>query len=93
MVFLFMNHYSISVHSAIDKVLDLIRERYAVCVAAEARLPWSDHDEKFNADLREYVSGCQRLATGTAYWSYHCERYFKHSQVNEKLEVLLDLSI
>ena len=24
--------------------------------------------------------------------SYHCERYFKNSQVNERLEVLLDLS-
>ena len=25
-------------------------------------------------------------------YSYYCERYFKHSQVNEKFEVLLDLS-
>ncbi|RYP18528.1 hypothetical protein DL765_003903 [Monosporascus sp. GIB2] len=92
LVFLFMNEYRISLHSAVDKVLDLLREHYTICVAAEARLPWSEHDEKFNADLREYVDGCHRLATGTAYWSYHCERYFKLAQVNERQEVLLDLS-
>ncbi|RWA13974.1 hypothetical protein EKO27_g1150 [Xylaria grammica] len=78
--------------TAMDKVLDLIRKHYAICVAAEERLPWSKTDEKLNADIREYIRGCQRLATGTAYWSCHCERYFKRSQVNEKGEVLLDLS-
>ncbi|KAI1141424.1 putative pentalenene synthase [Hypoxylon sp. FL0543] len=91
-VLLFMNKDNISVHSAVDKVLDLIRKHYAICVAAEERLPWSEDDEKLNEDIREYVRGCQRLATGTAYWSYSCERYFKQSQVNDKWEVLLDLS-
>ncbi|KAF2972876.1 hypothetical protein GQX73_g740 [Xylaria multiplex] len=89
---LFMNMYNLSLHGAVDKTLDLIREHYALCVAAEERLPWSKTDEKFNENIREYIRGCQRLATGTAYWSYHSERYFKKSQVNEKREVLLDLS-
>lgn len=105
---LFMNTYDLSVHSAIDKVLDLIRDHYQICLAAEARLPWSKDDEKLNEDIREYIRGCQRLATGTACWryvipslriwaayslnSYRCERYFKMSQVNEKQEVVLDLS-
>ncbi|KAI0007588.1 putative pentalenene synthase [Xylariaceae sp. FL0662B] len=89
---LFMNTYNLTLHSAIDKVLDLVREHYAICVAAEERLPWSRDDEKLNADIREYVRGCQRMATGTAYWSYSCERYFKKNQVNDKWEVLLDLS-
>ncbi|KAI1132846.1 terpene synthase [Nemania abortiva] len=92
LVLLFMNEYNLSLKSAVDQVLDLIREHYAICVAAEERLPWSETDEKLNADIREYIRGCQRLATGTAYWSYECERYFKNSQVNEKREVLLDLS-
>ncbi|KAI2464668.1 putative pentalenene synthase [Annulohypoxylon bovei var. microspora] len=91
-VLLFMNKYNLSLKGAIDKVLDLIREHYAICVAAEERLPWSKDDEKLNADIREYVHGCQRLATGTAYWSYSCERYFKQSQLNDEWEVLLDLS-
>jgi hypothetical protein len=68
LVFLLMNTYSLSVHEAVDKVLGLIRERYQICVEAEARLPWSHDDEKLNADIREYVRGCQRLATGTACW-------------------------
>ncbi|KAI0863952.1 terpene synthase [Xylaria cubensis] len=91
-VLLFMNTYDLSLHRAVDKVLDLIRDHYAICVAAEKRLPWSATDEKLNADIREYIRGCQRLATGTAYWSYLCERYFKQSQLNENREVLLDLS-
>ncbi|KAJ8120754.1 hypothetical protein ONZ43_g2619 [Nemania bipapillata] len=89
---LFMNTYDLSLRGAVDQVLDLIREHYAICVAAEERLPWSETDEKLNEDIREYVRGCQRLATGTAYWSYSCSRYFELSQVNEKREVLLDLS-
>ncbi|KAI0873420.1 terpene synthase [Hypoxylon argillaceum] len=92
LVLLFMNEYELSLHSAVDQVLDLIREHYAICVAAEERLPWSKTDEKLNEDIRQYIRGCQRLATGTAYWSYTCERYFKNSQVNENREVLLDLS-
>ncbi|TRX95656.1 hypothetical protein FHL15_003614 [Xylaria flabelliformis] len=67
-VLLFMNTYDLSLHRAVDKVLDLIRDHYAICVAAEKRLPWSATDEKLNADIREYIRGCQRLATGTAYW-------------------------
>ncbi|KAI0477864.1 terpene synthase [Xylariaceae sp. FL0804] len=77
---------------AVDRVLDLIREHYAKCVAAERDLPWSRDDEKLNRDMREYVRGCQRLATGTAYWSYYCERYFKSSQLSEGRELILDLS-
>ncbi|KAI1777451.1 putative pentalenene synthase [Hypoxylon cercidicola] len=93
LVLLFMNKdEDMSLRGAIDKILDLIREHYAICVAAEERLPWSKDNEKLNEDIREYVRGCHRLATGTAYWSYACERYFKQSQVNDKFEVLLDLS-
>ncbi|KAI1334097.1 terpene synthase [Xylariaceae sp. FL0016] len=92
LVLLFMNKDKLSLQGAVDKVLDLIRDHYRICVAAEERLPWSETDDKLNADIREYVRGCQRLATGTAYWSYYCERYFKSSQVNEQREVLLDLS-
>ncbi|KAI1737472.1 terpene synthase [Xylaria scruposa] len=91
-VLLFMNTYDLSLHRAVEKVLDLIRDHYAICVAAEKRLPWSATDEKLNADIREYIRGCQRLATGTAFWSYSCERYFKQSQLNDNREVLLDLS-
>ncbi|KAI1175881.1 terpene synthase [Nemania sp. FL0916] len=91
-VLLFMNSYKLSLRSAIDRVLDLIREHYDICVAAEERLPWSKTDDKLNDDIREYIRGTQRLATGTCYWSYLCERYIKNSQVNEKWEALLDLS-
>ena len=63
-----MNTYKMSLQGAIDKVLNLIREHYDICVAAEARLPWSNDDEAFNEVIREYVRGCHRLATGTAYW-------------------------
>ncbi|KAI0905844.1 terpene synthase [Ustulina deusta] len=91
-VLLFMNTYNLSLQGAVDKVLDLIREHYAICVAAEERLPWSESDEKLNEDIREYIRGCQRLATGTAYWSYYSQRYLDSSQVSESREVLLDLS-
>ncbi|KAL7809588.1 terpene synthase [Trichoderma gracile] len=89
---LFMNTDNVSIEEAIDKILGLLQKHYEICVAAEARLPWSETDEKLNEDIREYVRGANRLATGTACWSYNCERYFKLSQVNEKRELLLDLS-
>ncbi|KAI1310572.1 terpene synthase [Xylaria venustula] len=91
-VLLFMNSENLSLKGAVDKVLDLIREHYAICVAAEERLPWSETDQKLNADINEYIKGCHRLATGTAYWSYYSRRYLDSSQVNENREVLLDLS-
>lgn len=106
---LFMNTYQISVHDAINKVLALIKEHYEICLAVEPRLPWSKTDETLNENIREYVKGSQRLATGTAYWrydkstcqpitlltgySYRCERYFKMSQVNGGQEVELELSM
>ena len=65
---LFINHDNLSLQGSIDKVLSLIRERYKVCIAAESRLPWSETDMKMNENIREYICGCQRLATGTAYW-------------------------
>ncbi|KAI1190860.1 terpene synthase [Nemania serpens] len=92
MVLLMMNTYNLSLRGAMEQMLNLIREHYAICLAAEERLPWSKTDEKLNENIREYIQGSQRLATGTAYWSYLCERYFKNAQVNEKREVLLDLS-
>ncbi|KAH8895628.1 terpene synthase [Thozetella sp. PMI_491] len=92
LVILFMNNYDLSVQEAVNKILDLIQEHYEICTKAETRLPWSKSDEKLNDDIREYVRGCHRLVTGTASWSYRCERYFKNSQVNSKQKVLLDLS-
>ncbi|KAI5861408.1 terpene synthase [Durotheca rogersii] len=92
LIFLFMNRYDISLQASIEKVQDLIRQHYEICIAAEKRLPWSKDDENLNEDIREYVRGCQRLATGTAGWSMSCERYFKNSQVNEKREILMDFS-
>lgn len=68
MVLLFINKYDLSLRGAVDKVLELIREHYAICVAAEERLPWSKTDQQLNSNIREYIRGCQRLATGTAYW-------------------------
>ncbi|KAI1504814.1 terpene synthase [Biscogniauxia marginata] len=90
--FLLMNKYNMSLHSAVDKILDLIRMHYEKCTEAEERLPWSKSDEKLNTAIREMVTVCKRLVTGTVYWSYFCERYFKLSQVNKNREVLLDLS-
>ncbi|KFZ07596.1 hypothetical protein V501_06304 [Pseudogymnoascus sp. VKM F-4519 (FW-2642)] len=91
LVILFMNEYNLNLQLAVDKVLSLIREHYDICTAAEARLPFTGN-KKLDGDILEYVQGCKDLAVGTAYWSYHCERYFKKTQVNKRREVLLDLS-
>ena len=71
-------------------MLQLIREHYEICVAAEARLPVTGN-AKLDADIHTYVVGCQDLAIGTAYWSYNCERYFRFAQVTERREVLLTM--
>jgi len=65
-----MNTDGLSVHEAIGKVLGLMNTHYQLCLDAEKRLPWSKDDEKLNESIREYVRGCQRLATGTACWRY-----------------------
>ncbi|KAI1803295.1 putative pentalenene synthase [Daldinia bambusicola] len=91
-VFLFMNKYSITLQSAIDKTLDLIREHYNTCMAAEKRLPWSEENEKLNKNIQEYVKGCHLVLAGMVNWSYSCERYFKKSQVDDNWVVQLDLS-
>ncbi|KAI5922436.1 terpene synthase [Camillea tinctor] len=67
-IFLLMNKYNISIHSAIDKTLDLIREHYEIFSEAEERLPWSKNDEKLNMAIQQTVVTCKRLVTGTAYW-------------------------
>lgn len=63
-----MNTYNISIEQSIDKILGLLKDHYTICTEAEARIPWSTTDEKLNSDIREYIRGCQRLATGTACW-------------------------
>ncbi|UKZ89674.1 uncharacterized protein TrAFT101_004716 [Trichoderma asperellum] len=65
---LFMNTYNISIEQSINKILGLLKDHYTICTEAEARIPWSTTDEKLNSDIREYIRGCQRLATGTACW-------------------------
>ncbi|KAK8859080.1 terpene synthase [Apiospora arundinis] len=80
---LFVNAESITIHAAISKVKALIRKRYRSCEDAIARLPWSD-DEQVNDNIRQYVQCCQRIATGTAQWSYMCTRYFQRAQLSNK---------
>lgn len=63
-----MNAYDISIEQSIHKIFDLLKDHYKICIEAEARLPWSKDDEKLNNNIREYIRGCQRLATGTACW-------------------------
>ncbi|KAI1118408.1 terpene synthase [Nemania sp. NC0429] len=92
MVLLMMNTYNLSLPGSMDQMLKLIREHYEICLAAEERLPWSKTDEKLNENIRHFVDGAHRLATGTVHWGYLCERYIKNSQVNDKREVTLDLS-
>ncbi|KAI0601129.1 terpene synthase [Biscogniauxia sp. FL1348] len=91
-VFLLMNKYNLTIQGALDKVLDLIRQHYEIFVEAEKRLPWSKDDKKLNAAIEQTVITCKRLATGTVYWSYFCERYFKPSQMNANRDVVLDYS-
>ena len=91
MVILFMHHDNLNLQQAIDKMLNLIREHYETCLAAEARLPVTGSAE-LDASIHTYVVGCQDLAVGTAYWSYNCERYFRFTQLTEAREVLLTMN-
>ncbi|QGA20885.1 hypothetical protein EYB26_008595 [Talaromyces marneffei] len=91
MVILYMYHEGLTLEEALDVMLDLIREHYVLCTAAEQRIPKTGN-LKLDADVQTYIVGCRDLAIGTAYWSYNCERYFKFHQINEKREVLLDMS-
>jgi hypothetical protein len=67
MVILLMDHYDLSLEHALSRMLDLIREHYEICSAAEKRLPITGNAE-LDADVRTYVIGCRDLAMGTAYW-------------------------
>jgi hypothetical protein len=62
-----MNEYNLNLRDGVNKVLDLIREHYNICTAAEARLPLTGN-KKLDADILEYVQGCKDLAVGTTYW-------------------------
>ncbi|KAK7995620.1 hypothetical protein PG990_014393 [Apiospora arundinis] len=70
---LFVNAENITIHAAIAKVKALIRRHYRSCEDAIARLSWSDDEQS-----------CQRIATGTAQWSYMCTRYFQRAQLSDK---------
>ncbi|KAI1486181.1 terpene synthase [Biscogniauxia mediterranea] len=89
-IFLLMNKYNLTVQGALEKALDLIRQHYEIFVEAEKRLPWSKDDKKLNAAIEQTVTVCKRLATGTAHWSYFCERYFKASQRGTSGDVVLE---
>ncbi|KAK8062115.1 hypothetical protein PG997_014212 [Apiospora hydei] len=80
---LFVNAEEISIHAAIAKVKQLIQKHYGSCEAAVGRLPWTA-DEQVNENIRRYVQCCQRIATGTAQWSYMCTRYFQRAQLSGK---------
>ncbi|KAK8112446.1 hypothetical protein PG984_012972 [Apiospora sp. TS-2023a] len=80
---LFVNSENITIHAAIDKVKALITQHYRSCESAIARLPWTA-DEQVNEHIRQYVRCCQRVATGTAQWSYMCTRYFQRAQLDGK---------
>ncbi|KAK7959921.1 uncharacterized protein PG986_004775 [Apiospora aurea] len=73
------NAEGISIHAAVAKVKQLIQSHYRSCDAAVGRLPWTA-DEQVNENMRRYVQCCQRIATGTAQWSYMCTRYFQRAQ-------------
>lgn len=89
LVLLIMNAENASVHEAVSRVMSLIKKHYAACEDAVARLPWTD-DEAVNEQIREYVRGCRRLATGTGHWAYLCTRYFDKAQLDEKWGLVLD---
>lgn len=86
---LIMNAENSSASEAVSRTVGLIKKHYAACEDAVARLPWTD-DEDVNKNIREYVAGCRRLATGTGHWAYLCTRYFDPSQVDEKWTLTLD---
>jgi hypothetical protein len=90
MAFLLVNSENISINEAIARLVSLIRKHYAICEAAVLRLPWTD-DEVMNENIREYVRGCRRLATGTGHWAYMVTRYFQPTQLNSKWELTFTL--
>ncbi|KAJ5109500.1 pentalenene synthase [Penicillium angulare] len=92
-VLLFAHHYDLDIEGAISKAYETIQEHFALCTAAEARLPIPTGDAKLDADILKYVEGCKDVVVGTVYWAYYCERYFKKSQVNDDLELQLDLFV
>ncbi|KLU88239.1 pentalenene synthase [Magnaporthiopsis poae ATCC 64411] len=83
MCLLLANAENISVKAAVAKVLGLVRKHYEACEAAEPRLPWAENDKHLNDQIREYVSGCKRLATGTTHWAYLCGPYFDKAKLGD----------
>ena len=81
-----MNSEQISINEAVERVMGLIRKHYSICEDAVARLPWTANED-VNNNIREYVSGCRRLATATGQWSYLVTRYFDQSQLDKKWEL------
>ena len=57
----------LTLEEALDVMLDLIREHYDLCTAAEQRVPKTG-DAKLDADVQTNIVGCRDLAIGTAYW-------------------------
>jgi hypothetical protein len=72
------------------QIIGLIRKHYAACEEAVAELPWTD-DNEMNENIRKYIRGCRRLATGTAHWSYLVTRYFDQSQLSAEWELNVQL--
>ncbi|KAL8341094.1 hypothetical protein RB601_006955 [Gaeumannomyces tritici] len=83
MCLLLANAENISVQAAVAKILGLVRKHYEACEAAESRLPLSGNASNLNDQIRGYVRGCKRLATGTAHWAYLCGPYFDTANLGE----------
>ncbi|KAL8309100.1 hypothetical protein RB597_009395 [Gaeumannomyces tritici] len=91
MCLLLANAENISVQAAVDKILGLVRKHYEACEAAEARLPLSENATNLNGQIRGYVRGCKRLATGTAHWAYLCGPYFDTAGLGEDWDLSFTL--
>ncbi|KAL8401049.1 hypothetical protein RB594_001176 [Gaeumannomyces avenae] len=83
MCLLLANAENISVQAAVAKILGLVRKHYEACEAAESRLPLSENASNLNDQIRGYVRGCKRLATGTAHWAYLCGPYLDTANLGE----------
>ena len=57
-VILYMYHERLTLEEALDVMLDLIREHYDLCTAAEQRVPKTG-DAQLDANVQTYIVGCR----------------------------------
>ncbi|KAI0111201.1 Presilphiperfolan-8-beta-ol synthase [Nemania sp. FL0031] len=86
---LLLKKHGLSEQEAVDKIGDMLNERYRRWYRALADLPI--YGEQIDREVLKYIDVCRNIALGNLYWSYQSSRYLKDEGLKVRETRVLNL--